>query len=116
MAEVEHVAKKPFAARDPMRNAARHIAHLAWIKLVHAPLGVVRGMAAKLKPYLVVVHAPMETGLLSFGVVGVGAKVLALVLLRPRTPAFSGHTGKIIEDSQHTRLSSFAALECDAAH
>ena len=36
-------------------------------------------------------------------------------MLRSGTSAFAGHAGKIIEDSHHAGLSSFAALEGDAA-
>src|SRR5438552_15925561 len=63
-------------------------------------------MAAKLEPDLVVVAATMEAVLLALGVVGVRAKVFALVVLGCARHALARHTDEVIEHANNADVTS----------
>src|SRR5262245_49685818 len=72
-------------------------------------------MAPELKPDFIILHAAMKSRLFALGIVSICAKVFAFIVLRSGTSTLAGHAGKIIEDSHHAGLPSFAALKRHAA-
>src|SRR5712692_3573556 len=97
-----------------MGYAAGHLAELAWAQLVDAPFRLVDGRAPELEPDLVVVASAVEAVLLALGVVGIGAEVNTLVMLRSACTTLARHADEVVEHTDHRNVA--AALRRRRAH
>src|SRR5579883_456756 len=106
LAAVQDQAQEALAADHAMGDAGRHVVHLAGAQVLDAELGLVRRVAAKLQPQLVVVQPAVEAALLALGVVDLDVEDRRLVELR----AGAALAGDALEEVKGAQLGDAAPL------